>query len=409
MVIEPINNRLYTIRFFLLFGALFAFMSGYSLMVHLGKSVVNAGGDIATVSNIFGFGMLGSFLTRPFVGHWIDRFGSKPIIIISTVAASLAILFFQWAQQLWTFYALRILLQLSYAAFLAAIAVLAAQISPRGRSAESLAMIGIGGLAGMMLGPAIGDYFLSGENVQPAAFASYFLTGAVIMFGALVFLIFTRSPARSEAERHKESYIKLCVKYWPGSILIAGLSLSLVQTVPILFIERFVIERGLGRVAFFFLAYSSTAIILRLILRGIPQRIGRKRTLVSGILLFSTGIFLLLGVDTEAGLIIPACIMGSGHCFSYPFLVDLAADAMPVQHRGVATSIILGTMDIGFLLGFVTQGYLIKYYGFEKTLACIALTATAGILYYAWRQRPRVDANGEVDMRAEETPGEGMS
>ncbi len=51
-------------------------------------------------------------------------------------------------------------------------------------------------------------------------------------------------------------------------------------------------------------------------------------------------------------------------------------------------SLSLSLLDVGFLLGFVTEGYLIKYYGFEKTLICIAATAAAGILYYAWRQRP---------------------
>ena len=384
-------DRLYTARFFLLLSALFAYMSGHGLLVHLAKYVVKLGGDVGTVSWIFGLGMLGSLLARPFVGRWVDRLGYKPVLLAATLLASLVIFSFQWFGDVRMICALRVAVQLSQAALLTAIAVFAARIAPPGRSAESLAMIGMGGLAGMMMGPVIGDVIFHRAGGANGAYTLFFTLGAVLMLSSAALVSVTAAPVGQAHPRGgRESFARLTIKHWPGPIVVMGLCLALVQTVPMLFIERFVIDRNLGGVTLFFVAYAPTAICLRIVLRRLPYRIGRRRTLILGYLSFVVGALLLTRVQTAAALIAPAIVMGAGHCFSYPFLIDLAAEKMPPQHRGVATSVILGVLDVGFLVSFVLVGYLIKRHGFNFALTTIAAVAIVGIAYYTWTQRHNV-------------------
>lgn len=381
-------DRLYTPRFFLLLGVLFAYMCGFGLLVHLGKYVIKLGGDVGTLSWIFGLGMLGSIPARPFLGRWIDRVGCKPVLLVATMLAAVIVLSFQWFADIRAICALRIALQLTQAALLTSVAVFAAHIAPPRRSAESLAMLGMGGLAGIMVGPVIGDIVFRGPEASDATYALYFTLGAALLVCSCFLVILTAAPRRVDhPSGGRESITRLMIRHWPGPLVVMGLSLALVQTIPMLYIERFVTARNLGGVTCFFVAYAPTAIALRVCLRRLPYRIGRRRTLIFGYLAYVLGMLLLTQVHTAGGLVLPAIIMGAGHCFSYPFLVDLAAEKMPPQHRGVATSVILGAIDVGFLISFVLVGQLIKHHGFNVALVTAAGLASVGVAYYAWSQR----------------------
>lgn len=383
------TERLYGRRFALVFVMLFLYMCAHSMLVHLPKYVVALGGGVATVGNIFGLGMLGSFLARPFVGRWIDRAGCRTVVVAATLTAAAAMLFFPQQHHLAGVYALRVVVQLAQATLLATVAVLAARIAPPGRSAESLAMIGVGGLLGMMLGPIIGDFCFAAGPPNHAAFVRFFATasGFAVATAALGLLAPGRHAHLQPADTAPATMYRLVTAYWPGPILIMALCLAIVQTVPVMFIERFVAERGLRGVSLFFAAYAPTAVVLRLVLRRLPARLGRRRTLLVGLSSYTVALLLLVPVSREWHLLAPAILAGIGHCFSYPYLVDLAAERMPAQHRGLATAIVLAATDLGFFIAFVGEGLLVARYGFSVALLAVSLAAAMGVGYYAWTQR----------------------
>ncbi|GJM25412.1 MAG: hypothetical protein DHS20C16_18270 [Phycisphaerae bacterium] len=381
------TERLYDWPFFILFVALLCYMGGSSLLVHLRKYVAASGGGVGTVSWVFGIGMVGSIVTRPFVGTSIDRFGCGRILKMATILGSLSILGFLISSNLWLICTLRVIFQLSQATFLATVAVAAARIAPKTRSAESLAMIGMGGLLGLMMGPMIGDLIFSLYSEANGRFTIFFVSAATLMLASLAFTSGVKVPEIAQAKSDRENFFVVVWRHKPGPIVIMAICLAMVQTIPVMFIEGFVNARNLSGVSLFFLAYSPTAIALRIVMRTLPTRIGRRRTLLLGMTAYPIGLLLLTRVDVTAGLILPAIVMGFGHCFTYPFLVDLAAESMPPQHRGVATALILGVLDVGFLTGFLVIGTLTDRYGFGVSLKIVAAIAMTGVVAYAWTQR----------------------
>jgi len=390
--IEP-PEQLYARPFYSLFVALLCFMGGVSLLVHLRKYIALGTDDVGAASSVFdvglvgSIGMIGSLATRPFVGTSIDRVGCRRILWLASVLGAITLLGFLISTELWLISALRVVLQLSQATFLAAIAVAAARIAPPNRSAESLAMIGMGGLLGLMLGPMLGDLIFAVFAQNQTGFSVFFVTAASLMLASLVFIRWAEIPLHTQLRADHESFFVLVARHKPGAVVIVALCLAMVQTVPIMFIEAFVEARQLAGVTLFFLAYSPTAIILRIVLRRLPERLGRRRTLIMGMIAYPIGLVLLTRVHTTAGLILPAIVMGTGHCFTYPFLVDLAADSMPPQHRGAATAMILGVLDLGFLAGFLIVGTLIHCYGFDISLYALATITALGVVAYSWSQR----------------------
>ncbi len=384
---EQPSDRLYDRPFFILFVALLCYMGGSSMLVHLRKYLAAAGGGVSTVSWVFGIGMVGSIVTRPFVGTSIDRFGCGRILRMATVLGTLSILCFLISSNLWLICSLRVIFQLSQATFLATVAVAAARIAPKTRSAESLAMIGMGGLLGLMLGPMIGDLIFSQYSEANGRFTIFFCTAAALMLVSLAFASCVIIPEINQTASDRENFFRVVKRHKPGPIVIMAVCLAMVQTIPVMFIEGFVHTRNLTGVTLFFLAYSPTAIVLRIVLRRMPARIGRRRTLLLGMTAYPIGLLLLTRVHETTGLILPAIVMGFGHCFTYPFLVDLAAESMPPQHRGVATALILGVLDIGFFTGFLAIGTLTDWYGFDVSLKVLAAFATTGVIMYAWTQR----------------------
>ena len=254
------SQRLYTPQFFLLFVAQLLYMSGQGMLFHFAQYVHRIGGTVDTVGWIVGIGMVGSLLIRPFAGRLVDRLGCKPLLLAASGSAAVAIFMFQWFDHVFMACLLRIVVQLALAAFLVTIAVLAAQISPPGRSAESLASIGIGGLAGMTIGPTVGDFIFTGHEQEAWAYHLFFTVAALLMAGSFVLLCFARSAKSKPSEAHalgqSPSFFRLTITYWPGAIVVMGFCFACMHAIPVSFVERLVEARGFANIKFFFLAYS---------------------------------------------------------------------------------------------------------------------------------------------------------
>ncbi len=384
------QSRLYTRQFFQLFAAVILHMTGVSLQFHFGKYIAQLGGQEDVLGWIMGIGMAGSLLVRPRIGSWVDQLGTRPVLLAGTITAGAAALGCRLTSDLTSLAVLRIVFTLANAMFFTAVAARAAQLATPRRRAESLGTIGMGGFAGIILGPALGDWIFAHQIPDVSPFTVFFLAAAAAHWGAAGLVMTLRRPqVEVDADPDTTRRPLFCVlrTYWPGTILLVGATFALAQTIPFLWLERFAKAQGLDYIRNFYFGYAPAAIALRLIGRRVPELFGRRRTLVMGLVLMSCGFLLLKAVRTELGLFLPAIVMGSGHCFIYPSLIDLGAAKLPPAQRGLGTSIILGSMDLGFLTGFICWGQLITHMGFAFTFEVVTGWMLLVAAVYAWQER----------------------
>ncbi len=395
------SKRLYSPQFLFVFGGAVLLMTSVSLQFHFGQYIAHLGHDVDTLGWILGSSMVGTLAARLHIGRWIDRFGCKPVWLIGTVTVAVTVGSMQFVTQIWLIALLRTISTVATAAAMTTVAVFAALTATPNRRAESIGTIGLAGFLGLMLGPTLGDLILNDIGDSTTPYRIFFLASALFSLLAGVVMLALRIPptdstaevrctSRGEADTptasaETESQISVIIKHWPGSILLIGVVFSLAFCLQMTFLERLAETRGFGNIKVFFLVYAPTAIVLRVIFRRLPQQLGRTRTLLGGLVLLAAGQLALLGVYSEAALVVPAILMGAGHCFIFPSMIDLGAEPLPVAHRGTGTSLVLGAGDVGQLIGYVGLGEVIHFYGFNSalvSLACAVLTGGAVFAYF---------------------------
>jgi MFS family permease len=410
-----------------MFAAVMLFMTGVALQFHFGQYVEYVGYGTGTLGRILSISMVGTLLIRLHIGRWIDRLGCRPTWLAGTAIVAVTVGSIQFTQNVWLIIALRTLSTMATAAVMTTVAVFAAQIAPPGRRAESLGMIGLAGFTGMIVGPTLGDWIFSASTDVITPYRIFFsasavcslLAGGVIQFlgpptagsgrdqttaaTSLSASAGFKSPRRtsprgtdleqchpSPCQGGKEggaSQLRLIIEHWPGVVLLVGVVFSMVFCLQTSFLERLAEARGFKDIKVFFLVYGPTAMSLRVICRRVPERLGRSRTLFGGLVLLGTGLVFLTGVTSQWELAVPALLMGAGHCFIFPSMVDLAAERLPFEHRGTGTALILGAGDLGMLIGYGVLGELIDARGFDAGLLALAAAVLSGAGIFAFVRR----------------------
>lgn len=401
---------LYTRRFFQVFAAVMLFMSGVALQYHFGQYIEFLGLGVDTLGRVLSVSMIGTLLIRLHIGRAIDRFGCRVTWLVGTLVVAATVGSIQFVEQIWLIVLLRSLWAMATAAVMTTVAVLAAQMAAPRRRAEAIGIMGLAGFVGMLVGPTLGDWIFSGATDVVTPYRIFFSASAAcsLLSGAVI-LFLKPGDARPSGDAEREanrmativpnvghtpveggprpSQIRLILGHWPGMVLLTGMVFSMVFCLQSLFLERLADDRGFQNIKVFFLVYAPTAITLRVLFRHVPERFGRSRTIVFGSLLLSCGLYCLIGIDSQWQLVLPGLLMGAGHSFVFPSMVDLAAERFPFEHRGTGTALILGAGDAGLLIGFATLGELIDAFGFDAAIATLAGLILLGAVVFGVARR----------------------
>ena len=104
-----------------------------------------------------------------------------------------------------------------------------------------------------------------------------------------------------------------------------------------------------------------TAFITRLNIRRFPTKYGIRAMLIVGGVSQVLSFLLLLPVTQEWGLVPPAIVLsGVAHAFLFPGVVARRRDRVPSRYRGIGTTLMLGTLDVGTFLGRPAAGGLLE-------------------------------------------------
>ncbi len=392
------SGRLYTRQFFQVFGAVILFMTAWSLQFHFGQYIEYLGGDVETLGWVMGISIVGTLSIRLRIGRWIDRLGCRPMWMAGTAAVAVSTASIQLTASLWLIVVLRTVTTMAFAAVMTTVAVFAAQIAPPKRRAESLGTLGMAGFMGMLAGATLGDVIFTGPTDTLFVYRIFFSASAICSLAAGVVMMLLDLPAMpgSTAESisvasdplSAPSQLGIIRQHWPGVILLVGFIFTMMFCFHSSFLERLAEDRGFKNIKVFFLVYGPTAIVFRMVFRRTPERLGRTRTVSMGLVLVAGGLLWLVGIDAQWQLVLPGLLMGAGHCFIFPSMVDLAAERLPPEHRGTGTSLILGAGDLGLLTGFILLGSVIDRSGYDVALIGLAgaFAGTAAVFAYCRRE-----------------------
>lgn len=326
------------------------------------------------------------FVCAPIIGSMSDRFGRRPVILISTAGLALDWVLMALAPNLWWLVVGRIIGGITSASATALFAYMADVTAP-GNRARAFGLIGAAISAGFVLGPALGGVLGDISPRLPFWIAASF-SGAAFLYG-LVVLTESLPPERRKPFAWRTAHPVAALRMLLGRPELGKLSLSvflltfshrLFMTVFVLFAGH---QHGLSTLQIgALLAFSS---VLDLIMQGAvvgpaTARFGDRRTTIAGL----TGgalSFLAMGLAPSPSwfvvAIIPASLMG----LAEPTLKSMLSSRVPENEQGQLQGAMQSLASVAGISGPVFFGWI--YAVSSGSLPGLSFVIAAGILALA--------------------------
>ena len=156
----------------------------------------NLGASPAIATTIVGSYSLGQFIANPFWGRMSDRYGRKPVLLISTAGMFVCYLLMAFSENLWMLGASRFLTGIMGANVSVAMAYVT-DVTPLEQRAKSMGWVGGAISLGFIIGPAFGG-LLSGADADSATLLWPGIGAAVLCGVTLVATFFLRESLPPE-------------------------------------------------------------------------------------------------------------------------------------------------------------------------------------------------------------------
>lgn len=383
------NRRLYDWNFLIAFLAQTAFTITNSLLAHYARWIGYLGGSLADVGQVSSVAALVGLVTRPVLAPWIDRIGPRACWCIAgsvVFAATLANLLVEEVGV--ALYVLRSIQAVGVAIVFASGLTYIAQTTPPERRTEAIGVLGAGGFAGLLIGPALGDYFLLDPDRTRSDFIGYFLCTAGGVGLSLFLVPFTRACPKPPPDEvpgwHPVEFFRAVRAYWPGKIVLITFAFGVCMTVPFVFLAKYIDGIRGAKLWWFFLAYASVGLGVRLGLRNWPDQFGARRVLAIGMGLFALSMWSFLWTDSEHAwrILIPGILGGAAHGLTFHAMVALVLEPFPSSARGAGSTLSLMGIDVGAFAGAQFLGRLADLYGYTPVFHVVAVCCLASVAIY---------------------------
>jgi len=345
-----------------IFITLFLDIFGIGLVVPVLPGLVEElqGGSVEAASHAVGW--LGAlyalmqFIFSPILGSLSDRFGRRPVILVSLLGAALDYLLLAWAPSMAWLFVGRIISGITAANFSAASAYIADVTSPEKRAA-GFGMIGAAFGLGFIAGPAVGG--LLGEF----GLRLPFLVAAGVTALNWIYGIFVLPESLTPENRRAFDWLSVnpfkslvALARWPvvsglaGAQFLMNLSHNIYPSLWVLY-TGFRYGWSTRTVGLSLCVVGLTSAIVQGALAGnIIRRMGERRAVLFGLGLMSVAM-VCYGLATEGWMIFVTIILGSIGGVAGPAEQSLISQAVPADEQGAVQGALNSLASVAGVIG----------------------------------------------------------
>jgi DHA1 family tetracycline resistance protein-like MFS transporter len=311
------------------------------------------------------------FLFSPILGRLSDRFGRKPILILSSLGTASSFIFFGLASSVWMLFASRILNGI----FGSSAAVAQAYISDVTEKSERAKGMGVMGAAlglGLILGPTL-SAALGGYGFRGPAFGA-----AGICVLNLFFISFFLKESLKKELRKKSSgekiirfkisgFLEILKHPLMGKLVsayfISMFGLAAIQNIAVLFTaKRF--HLSLQENGYMFAGIGLFLIFAQGFLVGrMERKIGEFFTMIIGTILFIFGCFITPAIENISIIIVGAGFIAVGAGLYIPSVNSLVSKNSLEDERGEVFGLVQGLIGLALIFGPIFGGILFDTFG----------------------------------------------
>lgn len=329
-------------------------------------------GDIGWVMVSF---TIAAILMRPFSGFLLDSFRRYTVYVVCYIAFMLVFLGYPVAGALAVLVVLRFMHGLTWGSMNTAAYTLAVDFIPQKRRGEGLGFFGMSMTVAMAVGPMIAMAIV-GKGGYNTLFYS-----AVAFSAVGLMLIFTLRPPKIEPVKPRFTLKGLFEKSAiPVSVT------TLMTQIPyggiISFIALYGRKIGVMNSGSFFLIFSVSIAVARVLSGRIYDKTGPKKVALAGLLLLVAGLLLIGYFPVPAGFHAAGVVLGFGFGILGPAFQAMINYKVAAERRGAANSTYLMFFDSGVGVGMLLFGLLIDRIGYAGTFYATAFVEVLAIIVF---------------------------
>ncbi|UCG71868.1 MAG: MFS transporter [Chromatiales bacterium] len=357
----------------------------------------NLGASPAVATTIIGLFSVGQFLSSPIWGRLSDRFGRKPLLVLSLAGQVGGYLLLAFADNLWMLAIARALNGLTSGNLPVAMAYVT-DITPAEKRAGGLGLIGGAISLGFIVGPAMGG-ILGGSDAESANLFWPAITASVICavtcIAAIVFLRESLTPEQRERanSEHAESQLaatrRVMRKPALATMVLIGfmvyVAMALFETIfPLWSGERY--GWGPREVGAIFTYLGLLVGLVQGVLVGrIVPIFGEGRLVMAGLISYCAGLLIMTQAPTWPFMIFGITFTAAGGALFITTMSSLVTKQAADTERGLVLGVYQSGSWMGRSVGPPISGLLFASLGVNSPLfagagvivAALALVAIA--------------------------------
>ncbi|AMS26953.1 MFS transporter [Bacteroidetes bacterium UKL13-3] len=316
---------------------------------------------------MFSFAIM-QFLFSPIMGGLSDRFGRRPVLLLSLLGLGIDYIFHAYAPTLAWLFVGRLIAGMFGASFTTATAYIA-DISTPEKRAQNFGLIGAAFGLGFIIGPLIGG--LAGGAWGPRA---PFLVAAALTICNVVYGFFVLPESLDASQRRPFNWKRanpigslMHLRKYP---VVSGLVVSLI----LVYIAAHAVQSNWSYYTMFKFSWDekmvgySLAVVGVLVsivqgglIRVVIPKLGQQKSIYLGIALYSVGL-LLFGMASTTWMmfafLVPYCLGG----IAGPALQGIISSQVPANEQGELQGALTSLMSVTSIIGPVLMNGLFAYF-----------------------------------------------
>jgi MFS family permease len=316
---------------------------------------------------------LSAAISRPFSGKLADNMGRKSTMYVGIIVMTTATFLYPFSSTVLFFLLLRFFHGFSTGFLPTGATATITDLLPADKRGQGMGVFG----TAISLGIGVGQ-FLGTPVASTFGVTGLFIVAGILAIAAGLMITTVKETLETPKPFHL-SHLSIRKNEWiEKNVLPVGIVMLLsAASSGMLFVITPDLSGYLGieNKGWFFALYVISTILVRLFTGKLSDKIGRRQTLVIGLIILIISMLLVAHAQTVFMYSIASIIFGMATGLNSPTLFAWMADLAPSNRRGIGSGTLFIALELGIMLG---AGLTLVFY--NSTFESVALTFNIAVL-----------------------------